>query len=228
MPYEYRRMKPEERAAVIEDRRQRGYPLHSPPHPYREAGWYCITVANYEHAHVMASPARLTAFEDQLLSELAGIQAQIGGWVILTNHYHFLVGVDSLDHVSAVLKHLHGTTARAWNLEESLTGQRKVWYKFRDRRIRHERHYYHALNYLHYNPMKHGYVHGPYDWPWSSVHIYFDTHGRQWLREHWTKYPIGNAWDYGDVDFVVATSVAPAQETTKVVATISPVEAQDP
>ena len=65
MAHDYCRMTPEERAAVIEEHRQRGYPLHSPPHPYREAGWYCITVANYEHAHVMASPARLTAFEDQ-------------------------------------------------------------------------------------------------------------------------------------------------------------------
>ena len=158
MPYEYRHMTPKERAAVVEERRQRGYPLHSPPHPYREAGWYCITAANYEHAHIMASPARLTAFEDQLLSELADIQVEIGGWVILTNHYHFLVGVQSLEDISAMLQHLHGTTARAWNLEDGLTRQRKVWYKFRDRYIRDERHYYHSLNYLHYNAVKHGYV----------------------------------------------------------------------
>ena len=198
MPYEYRHMTPEERAAVIEERRRRGYPLHSPPHPCSEAGWYCITAANYEHAHIMASPARLTAFEDQLLSELADIQAEIGGWVILTNHYHFLVCVQSLKHISAMLKHLHGTTARAWNLEDGLTGQRKVWYKFRDRYIRNEHHYYHAMNYIHYNAVKHGYAESPYDWPWSSMHIYFDTHGRQQLRKQWVKYPIGDAWDYGD------------------------------
>jgi len=73
-----------------------------------------------------------------------------------------------------------------------------LWYKFRDRYIRDERHYYHALNYLHYNAVKHGYVESPYDWPWSSVHLYLDTYGRPWLRERWNKYPIGNAWDYGD------------------------------
>ena len=198
MPYEYRHLTPEERAAAVEERRQRGHPLHSPPHPYREAGWYCITAANYEHAHIMVSPNRLTAFEDQLLSELGDIQAEIGGWVILTNHYHFLVGVQSLEQISAVLKHLHGTTARAWNLEDELTGQRKVWYKFRDRYLRNERHYYHALNYLHYNAVKHGYVESPYGWPWSSVNLYFDMYGRQWLRERWVKYPIGDVWDYGD------------------------------
>ncbi|MCK4470369.1 MAG: transposase [Anaerolineae bacterium] len=198
MPYEYRHMTPEERAAAVEERRQRGYPLHSPPHPYREAGWYCITAANYEHTHIMASPNRLTVFEDQLLSELGDIQAEIGGWVILTNHYHFLVGVQSLEQISAVLRHLHGTTARVWNLEDGLTGQRKVWYRFRDRYIRNEHHYYHALNYLHYNAVKHGYVESPYDWPWASVNLYLDTHGQQWLRERWVKYPIGDVWDYGD------------------------------
>ena len=198
MPYEYHHLTLEERAAVVEERRQRGYPLHSPPHPYREAGWYCITAANYEHAHIMTSPDRLTAFEDQLLSELADVQAEVEGWVILTNHYHFLVGVQSLDQISTVLKHLHGTTARAWNLEDGLTGQRKVWYKFRDRCIRDERHYYHALNYIHYNAVKHGYVESSYGWPWSSVHLYSDMYGRQWLRERWVKYLIGDAWGYGD------------------------------
>ena len=198
MPYEYRSMTPEERAAVVEERRQCGYPLHSPPHPYREAGWYCITAANYEHAHIMTSPGRLSAFEDQLLSALTNVRAEIEGWAVLTNHYHFLVGVQSLEEIAVALKQLHGTTSRAWNLEDGLTGQRSVWYKFRDRRIRNERHYYHALNYIHYNAVKHGYVESPYDWPWSSVHLYFDTYGRQWLQERWVKYPVGSGWDYGD------------------------------
>ena len=155
MPYAYRHMTPEERTAVVQDRRHRGYPWHSPPHPYREAGWYCIAATNYEHAHIISSPDRLTAFEDHLLSELASVEAEIGGWVILTNHYHALVGVQSLDQISAALKHLHGTTARAWNLEDGLTGKRKVWFKFYDRYIRNEEHYYRTLNYIHYNTVKH-------------------------------------------------------------------------
>ena len=198
MPYEYRWMTPEEQVTVVEERRRRSYPLHSPPHPYREAGWYCITAVNYEHANIMASPARRTAFEDRLLSELAATHAEIGGWVILPDHYHFLVGGQSLEQVSSALKHLHGTTSREWNLEDGLTGQRKVWYRFRDRCIRDERHYYHALNYIHYNPVKHDYVERPDAWSWSSVHLYFDMYGQQWLRERWVEYPIGDAWDYGD------------------------------
>lgn len=141
MPYEYRHMTPAERAATVEQRRKRGYPLHAPPHPYREAGWYFITATNFEHTHIIVPDERRTAFEEHLLTGMQSIEAEIGGWTVLPNHYHILIGVDSLDDVSAALKQLHGSTSRAWNLEDGLTGQRKVWYKFRDRYIRNERHY---------------------------------------------------------------------------------------
>jgi len=198
MPYEYRKMSSEEKMAVVENRIKRGYPLHAPPHPYRGSGWYLLTATNFEHVPVMAAPGRRDAFEKRLLSALDAIEGEIGGWVILANHYHVLVRVDTLDDVSPVLKQLHGSTSREWNLADGLTGRRKVWYKFTDRGIRGEHHYYQALNYIHYNPVKHGYVSSPYLWAWSSIHSYFDTKGRQWLRKTWEKYPpdnFGSGWD---------------------------------
>ncbi len=198
MPYEYRKMTPEERRAAVEQRYKRGYPLHAPPHPYREAGWYLLTGTNFEHKPVMHAPDRRDEFETRLVDAFRSIDADIGGWVILPNHYHILAGVNSLDTVSALLQQLHGTTSREWNLADELTGQRQVWYKFTDRRIRDERHYYQALNYIHYNPVKHGYVNDPYMWAWPSVHVYFDTKGRDWLRATRKDYPVGDfgaGWD---------------------------------
>jgi putative transposase len=198
MPYEYRKLNPEEQRAVVEQRRQRGYPFHAPPHPYREAGWYFLTAVNYAHQPIMHTVERRDGFETRLLEALFSIEAQIGGWVILPNHYHILAGVDSLDTVSSLLQHLHGSTAREWNLADALTGKRRVWYRFRDRGIRDERHYYQALNYIHYNPVKHHCVSDPYAWAWSSILFYEDTKGRAWLKEKWTEYPPGSfgaGWD---------------------------------
>ncbi len=197
MPYEYRKLTPEERAEVVRQRRERGYPYHAPPHPFREAGGYLITAANFEHAPVMALPDRRTDFESRLIVAMENIQAQVFGWVILPNHYHILVGVGSLDHVSAALKQLHGSTSREWNLADQQTG-RQVWFRFADQMIRNEKHFYHALNYIHTNPIKHNYVDDPYEWLWSSVHVYFETHGREWLREKWQTYlpgEFGKGWD---------------------------------
>jgi len=178
-------MSPAEQAAAVEYRRERGYPLHAPPHPYREAGWYLLTAADFDHEPVMQAPVRRDEFETRLLDAFLPIDADIGGYVVLPNHFRILAGVDSLQAVSAVLKPLHGTTSREWNLTDGMTGQRRVWYKFTDRSIRDERHHYRALNYIHYDPVKHGYVSDPYAWVWSSVHLYFDTKGHEWLRATW-------------------------------------------
>ena len=205
MPYEYRKMSPDEQAAVVENRRKRGYPFHAPPHPYRGSGWYFLTATTFEHVPVMYTTDRRDACEKQLLDAFHSIHAEIAGWVIVPNHYHILVSVESLDSVSTVLQRLHGSTSREWNLADRMTGQRKVWYKFSDRGIRNESHYYQALNYIHYNPVKHGYVGSPYLWAWSSIHLYFDTKGREWLRDTWKNYPIDDFEADWDNESVVTT-----------------------
>ncbi len=120
----------------------------------------------------MKTPALRTEFETLLLKALKESADDLIAWVVLPNHYHFLAIIQSLDHVSAALKQLHGATSRAWNLEDNLTGKRRVWYKFADTYIRNERHLHVAFNYIHYNPVKHGYVNDPYEWYWSSLSLY--------------------------------------------------------
>jgi putative transposase len=199
MPYEYRKLTPQQREDVIAQRRAMGYPPHAPPHPFREKGYYLITATNYEHVQIMSSPGRRTEFQKRLLIALQAINVDVIGWVILTNHYHLLGGMQSLDDISAALKQLHGSTSSEWNKEDGLQGKRKVWYKFSDRMICDDAQYFRALNYTHYNPIKHGYVEDAYDWPWSSLSLYYEDHGRAWLREKWKIYPpepdFGKGWD---------------------------------
>ena len=196
--YRYRRLTPDERAEAVRQRQERGYPLHSPPHPFRHAGHYLVTGVNFEHAHILASSMRRTEFETHLLQEATNAGIDVCGWVILPNHYHILVDVDTLEQVSATLQHLHGTTARVWNVADGLTGKRKIWYKYYDRAIRDDNHFFRALNYIHFNPVKHGYVDSPYDWPWTSVESYVRLHGREWMRDLWRSFPpgeFGAGWD---------------------------------
>ena len=199
MPYEYRKLSTEEQIQIVEDRRQRGFPLHQPPHPFRETGCYLITAANFEHVNIMAMPGRRTAFQKILLKGFQEINAEIIGWVILTNHYHVLVNIESLDLVSNLLKQIHGSTSHEWNKQDGLTGKRKVWYRFSDRMMRNETHLNQTLNYIHYNPVKHGLIRDVYDWPWSSLFWYENDKGREWLKEHWGKYrphvDFGDDWD---------------------------------
>ena len=50
--------------------------------------------------------------------------------------------------------------------------QRRFW----DHRIRNEDDMIHHVNYIHYNPVKHGLVRCPHAWPWSSFHRWVGRH----------------------------------------------------
>jgi putative transposase len=198
-PYSYRRMTEEERAEVVRIRRERGYPLHSPPHPFRDAGYYLLTAANFEHQYIMSSETRRVRFEKMLLETLVEVDIEIVAWVVLPNHYHILVGLQTLDIISDVLKSVHGKTSRQWNLDDCAIG-RQVWYRYTDRKMRDEKHYWTAINYIHYNPIKHGWSSCADDWLCSSFKNFFDTFGRDYLVDKWREYPIGNFGDNWDDD----------------------------
>jgi putative transposase len=116
---------------------------------------------------------------------------------VLPNHYHLLLFAPEQVDVGNALRNVHGRTSYLWNGKDGKRG-RKVWYRYADRAMRSERHTHTTLNYIHYNPVKHGYVSSPYDWRESSVHWYLSAFGREWLRDLWRRYPVrdyGKEWD---------------------------------
>ena len=194
--YEYRRLTPEQRAELVRQRLAQGYPSHS-PHPVRDEPFYLLTAACYQHVSHMRSHSRRKHVLDALFEQFVTHGLEIRAWVLLPNHYHLLANVPSFDALGRIFRRVHGPTARYWNQEEERTG-RKVWYRFTDRAIRSPRHYVTTLNYIHYNPVRHGWADSPYDWEESSVHWYLEHFGRDWLRDSWVRYPIldyGRGWD---------------------------------
>jgi putative transposase len=111
MPYEHRNLSEKDKKEIIQRRIRAGFPSHSPPHPMRAAGIYLITAANFEHNPIINTDIRRTKFEQLLFEILEENKINLLAWVILPNHYHILVDIDSLDQVSMSLKKLHGTTS---------------------------------------------------------------------------------------------------------------------
>ncbi|MCA1607637.1 MAG: hypothetical protein LC775_19710, partial [Acidobacteria bacterium] len=61
-----------------------------------------------------------------------------------------------------------------------------------------ERHFRVSLNYIHHNPVHHGYVERWGDWVFSSASLYLQHVGREQAIESWKAYPIldyGMKWD---------------------------------
>jgi len=195
--YEYRRMTPEQRRAVVEERRARGFPLHKPPHLKSGEGWYFVTGATYEHQHRFTTSAELTALERRLLDACRQSRIPCAGWVVMPNHYHLLVKVRRLPILGKTLGSVHGRSGRYVNRRDGTVG-RRAWYKYTDRKIRSERHFWTCLHYVVANPVKHGFASDPFDWPWSCIHQLSAQRGRAWIEDLQRDYPLrdfGRGWD---------------------------------
>ncbi|MCO5244031.1 MAG: transposase [Anaerolineae bacterium] len=195
--YEYRKLSPEQQAEIVRQRRERGFPPHEPPHPIRDQRFYLLTASCYEHASHMLVPARRQQVLNAVFELFTAAGMEIVAWVILPNHYHLLVHVVDFDALRDLFRAIHGPTSHQWNIEDSTPG-RKVWFRYSDRAIRSDRHYYTTLNYIHANPVKHGWTKSPYDWIENSVHWYLEHFGREWLQDLWASYPVrdyGHGWD---------------------------------
>jgi putative transposase len=197
--YEWRKMTREERSQVLAARKWLKRPWHAPPHFGQTRGVYMISAACYEHRPILATGARRTEWQMELIGGL-GLDAicdiDIRAWAVLPNHYHLLIEAD-LGVFARLIAHLHNGTATRWNKVDKTPG-RTVWHRFSDRSIRSERHYYASLNYIHANPVKHGHATSAADWAWSSLPLYLDMVGRERLAGWWRQYPVdeyGKGWD---------------------------------
>jgi putative transposase len=196
--YEYRRLTPQQKQAVLRHRRLCDLPLHAPPHYPAGKKQYIISAACFEHQPFMQAEPRRSELQERLIGGLADrAWATVHAWVVLPNHYHLLASVD-LAPFREWIRLLHSAVATEWNKQDRAKG-RKVWYRFSDRAIRTERHYCASLNYIHANPVKHGYVAKADEWPCSSIHIYLAEYGREALVKQWNDYPVddyGKDWDW--------------------------------
>jgi putative transposase len=59
------------------------------------------------------------------------------------------------------------------NKSRQLKGERGIWQRrYWEHLIRDENDYEQHVDYIHYNPVKHGYVKSATDWTYSSIHMY--------------------------------------------------------
>ncbi|MCF7816379.1 MAG: transposase [Kiritimatiellales bacterium] len=195
--YRYKNLAPEKQRELLHHRRICGLPLHEPPHFADGIRTYHIAAACYEHRHVLNTSARRTDFAETLMASLEAIDGpELFAWAILPNHYHLLIRCN-LDQLRPALGKLHNRTATRWNREDGTPG-RKVWFRFTDRFMRSDRHFMATVNYIHANPVHHGYVESATDWPWSSLHQWLEQYGREKLVALWHAYPVldmGKGWD---------------------------------
>jgi len=201
--YLWRQLTSKQREELLVWRKERGYPWHSPPHrPNFGHLRFLISAACFEHHHFIGqTPERIEDFSRDLLRQLNLYANQTFAWCVLPNHYHVLVEALDIKELLHELGQLHGRTSHLWNGEDNTRG-RKVFFRAVERSMRSDRHFWATLNYIHHNPVRHGYVEKWTGWPWSSAGQYLGQTGMEAAKRIWRDFPIrdyGKDWDKPDM-----------------------------
>ncbi len=165
------------------------YP-HNPPHLYREDSKYFITATTYKKNHYFITDESKQILLDSILKTFSKFNWIVEDWVILDNHYHLMVEVkDNPKDLSNIIRNIHRYTAIEVKKHNKLAKHaEKIWYNYWDTCITFEKSYWPRLNYIWFNPVKHGYVNDPKDWKFGSY--YFRVRREEELLNEITKkYP---------------------------------------
>ena len=137
---------------------------------YYEKGYtYFVTCVTYKRMPL------LLEYENELWRAVDFIRGQLPfkleAWVIIPDHFHFIIRPDEKD-LSGIMKGIKLKFAGSYR---SINGLRsgRIWQnRFWDHVIRDQMDMTRHIDYIHYNPAKHGLVKSPIDYKSSSFHRY--------------------------------------------------------
>jgi putative transposase len=92
-------------------------------------------------------------------------------YVVLPDHFHWLVRPhDAIGDFSAVMHRLKRNFTRNYKKDHGIRSALTVWQpRFWDHVIRDEDDFAAHMDYIHWNPVKHGFVESPDEWKHSSL-----------------------------------------------------------
>jgi putative transposase len=106
-------------------------------------------------------------YEPQNINILKGILTNVKdlhpftmlAYVFLPDHFHILIHPTGQSNFSQILHSIKRNFTHAYKQHMNISGPLKIWQKrFWDHVIRDEKDMENHLHYIHYNPIKHGYV----------------------------------------------------------------------
>jgi putative transposase len=162
--------------------------LHHPPHLFLSDTWTMVTAAIHKRRPLLAEATAKDLVRNVMVSLSSRLAVTIRAWVILDDHYHILVKASEGETLARFFQALHGRTSFELNTLEGKRG-RQVWHNYWDTGIRTEIDFWTRFNYIHWNPVKHGYVARPEEWVFSSLGEFLGCEGAAWVEDTLRRFP---------------------------------------
>lgn len=165
---------------------------------YRRAivpgGTFFFTLVTAVRAPIFAQAPAITLLRSLLRACRQRWPMEIEAIVVLPDHLHTIWTCPTGDSAYSMrwgwvkkefTKHwlAQGNAERARTHGQQREGRRGVWQpRFWEHMIRDEHDFARHVNYIHYNPVKHGLVQCPHQWRWSSFHTWVE---RDAIAQDW-------------------------------------------
>ena len=149
---------------------------------YVPGGSYFFTVVTERRTGILANDSARDCLRNAIRNCQQSLPFRVDALVMLPDHIHTIwtLPTDDCDYSKRwgiIKKHFTQSWLTLGGAEQPVTAsrlryrRRGVWQRrFWEHALRDERDYQNHLDYLHFNPVKHGLVKNVLDWPYSSFH----------------------------------------------------------
>ena len=145
-----------------------------------DGGTYFFTLVTHDRRKFLCEPENVSLLRDAFRYVMQRHQFKIDAFVLLPDHLHSIWTLPEGDHYFSTrwrlikdyfsrrcdVKYQALVSTSRHKKQEKSIWQRRFW----EHCIRDETDFIHHFDYIHYNPVKHGWVRSPKDWEYSSFH----------------------------------------------------------
>ena len=147
-------------------------------------GTFFFTLVTYQRMPVFADEYAVGVLGDAFRKIKNERPFYLDAVVILPEHLHCIMRLPRGDSdYSGRWREIKKLTSRELNRGLTAQTQHKIWQRrFWEHTIRDDKDWRQHMDYIHYNPVKHGLAASPRDWKWSSFHKMVS---KNWYEPSW-------------------------------------------
>ena len=151
---------------------------------YLPGGIYFFTVVTLNRVPIFTNEDRVEVLRQAFRKVMATRPFEIDAMVILPEHLHCIWRMPEGDaDYSSRWREIKKAASRQISIATNARNERMVWQRrFWEHAIRDEEDWRRHVDYIHYNPVKHGLASRPGAWAWSS---FGNAVSKGWYEESW-------------------------------------------
>ncbi|HPR34247.1 MAG TPA: transposase [Anaerolineaceae bacterium] len=146
---------------------------------YVPGGTYFFTLVTYQRRKYFDTSNKLDLLHAKIMQVQRNKPFKLLAYCLLLDHMHLMIELPQGDSNFSIRMREIKRLTTLWMKRESSENINQVWQdKYWEHTIRDEKDLQTHFDYIHYNPIKHGFSETYDGWKWSSFRDYFDGNAK--------------------------------------------------